>query len=103
MRTLLLTICILIFTGVGHAEEGDTIANNVCPGNWVLEKPSGWVVRNEAGVILPLSAGTEILGCGQLPTSLSDELTGVSVNITCTPSPVENGMPDIVSLRIVCE
>ena len=103
MRTLLLTICILIFTGVGYAEEGETIENNVCPGNWVLQKPSGWVVRNEAGVILPLSTGTEILGCGQLPTSLSNELAGASVSIICTPSPVENGLPDIVSLRIVCE
>ena len=103
MRTLLLTICILIFTGIGYAEEGDRNIENACPGNWILEKPSGWVVRNEAGVILPLSAGTEILGCGQIPTSLSDDLTGVSVSIVCTPSPVENGLPDIVSLRIICE
>jgi hypothetical protein len=103
MRTLLLAICILLFTGVGYAEEGDTVSNNACPGNWVLQKPSGWVVRNETGVILPLSAGTEILGCGQIPTSLSDDLTGASVSIVCAPSPVENGLPDIVSLRIICE
>lgn len=102
MRTLLVTICILIFTGTAYAEEIDTNSTSICPGNWVLSKPSGWVVRNEEGMILPISAGTEILGCGKTPTFLTNDLAGVSVSIICAPSPVENGLPDIVSLTIVC-
>ncbi len=103
MKTLLLAVCILIFAGVANAEEGGALSNNACPGNWVLEKPSGWVVRNEEGTMLPLTSGTQILGCGQAPATLSDELSGVSVSIICTPPPVENGLPDIVSVSIVCE
>lgn len=103
MKNIALAIFILIFAGIGNAEEGDTITSTACPGNWVLEKSSGWVVRNDAGMVLPLTSGTEIFGCGRIPAPLSDDLSGASVDIICTPSPVENGLPDVISLTIVCE
>ncbi len=103
MKTLMLAICIFLFMGNVHAENLDTNTTNICPGNWVLSKPSGWVVRNEQGLILPISATTEVLGCSQTPLPLTNELLGVSVSITCAPPNVENGLPDIKSLTIVCE
>ncbi len=105
MKTLFLCICLMfLFAGAIHAEEGESNStDNLCQGYWTLSNQAGWVIRNKEGVVLPLSASTVVFGCGKIPVSLEKDLSGVSVDARCAPSPVENGLPDVVSISIVCE
>jgi len=105
MKSFFLSICLVfLFTAAVHAEEGETNAtDNLCQGYWTLSNHAGWVIQNKEGVILPLSGSTVIFGCGKTPVPLDADLAGVSVDARCAPSPVENGLPDVVSISIVCE
>lgn len=93
---------LLTNTAFSAGEELDT-QSRICPGMWTLLHSSGWVVQNEAGEIIPLTASTTVFGCDKKPISLEDDFSGVSVDIECTPSAVANGLPDIDSVFIVCE
>lgn|GEM_PF-4256546 len=105
MKKIFWSICfVLLLMGTSLAQEDATNSTeNVCPGNWVLSKPSGWVITNENGVILPLSGSTVVLGCNRQPISLDGDLDGVSVDVDCAPSTVANALPDIVTISIVCK
>ncbi len=105
MKKIVLIFCLaFIFFGSAHAqEESSNSTESACPGTWTLAKPSGWVIMNETGMILPLSASTVVLGCNNTPISLESDLEGVSVDVVCAPSPVESGLADIISITIVCK
>jgi len=105
MKKLALTFClVLILFGLAQAQEDSTNSTeSVCPGTWTLSNPSGWVITNETGMILPLSANTVVLGCNKTPISLERDLEGVSVDVVCAPSPVANGLADIITISIVCK
>jgi hypothetical protein len=105
MSKIFWSFCLALFL-VGPALAQEEVTNsteNVCPGNWVLSKPSGWVITNETGTILALSGSTVILGCDKKPISLEANLDGVSVDVECAPSSIEKGLPDVVTISIVCE
>jgi len=105
MKKILWCICfVLLLAGTSVAQDDATNStNNVCPGNWVLSKPSGWVITNEDGTVLPLSGRTVVLGCNRQPISLEGNLDGASVDVECAPSSVMNGLPDIITISIVCK
>lgn len=105
MKKIALSFClVLILFGTTQAqEESSNSTESVCPGTWILSNPSGWVIKNETGVILPLSASTVILGCNKTPIPLERDLAGSSVDVVCAPSPVENGLADIITITIVCK
>lgn len=104
MKRIIFSIIIMFFLSVSvYAQEDTNATDQTCPGNWILLNPSGWVVQNEFGVMLPLTAATQVFGCDKKAITLDEELSGVSVDIRCEPSAVENGLPDIVSIFIVCE
>lgn len=85
-------------------EQGETsVSENICPGTWTLSNLAGWVVRNENGLILPLSANSAVLGCDGRPTSLTAELSGASASIVCAPSSVANGLPDVLTVNVWCK
>lgn len=105
MNKIALSLCLILFLfGTAEAqEESSNSTESVCPGTWTLSNPSGWVITNETGTILPLSASTVILGCNKTPIPLERDLAGVTVDVVCAPSPVENGLADIITLSIVCK
>lgn len=105
MKKLFLLIFILFFCLYSaHAQESEKITTEpMCIGNWVLKNLGGWVLQNEMGVLLAVSGSTEIFGCDQKKIALTNDLSGTQVNIVCAPSPVENGLPDIVSVYIICK
>lgn len=105
MKKIALTLClILILFGLAQAQEESTNATeSACSGTWTLSNPSGWVITNETGTILPLSASTVVLGCNKTPIPLEKDLAGVSVDVLCAPSPVEGGLADIITISIVCK
>lgn len=112
MIKLILTLFFFVFfAGWAEAQEPSlnketdeiSLSESICPGNWVLSNTSGWIVRNEAGQILPLSARTIVLGCDGEPTSLYEDLSGSSVGIECTPADLKNGIPNVQTVKIWCK
>jgi hypothetical protein len=105
MKKLALTFClVLILFGSAQAQEDSTNSTeSVCPGTWTLSNPSGWVITNETGMMLPLSASTVVLGCNKTPIPLEMDLVGASVDVECVPSSVANGLADIITISIVCK
>jgi hypothetical protein len=109
-----ITLTFLLFfvlTGWARAEEQNftnepvdsSVSDSICPGNWMLSNLAGWVVQNEEGLILPLSANSVVLGCDGKPLSLTGELSGSSVGIKCAPSSITNGLPDVLTVNIWCK
>jgi len=106
-------ILFLFIVSVGWARADEQNLNNetteplasesICPGTWKLSNLGGWVVQNEAGLILPLSANSIVLGCDERPATLSPELSGASVSVECAPSIITNGLPDVLSVKIWCK
>lgn len=108
------TLSLLLFfvlTGWARAEEQNftngtaepPVSEIICPGSWTLSNLAGWVVRNEEGLILPLSANSAVFGCDGRPISLTAELSGASVGIVCAPSGMANGLPDVLTVNIWCK
>jgi thioredoxin-related protein len=103
-KIFILIILLLSFFCSAHAQDSEKMSTEpMCTGNWVLKNIGGWMLQNESGVLLPVSGSTEIYGCDQKKTPLTNDLSGVQANIICAPSPVENGLPDIVSIYIICK
>lgn len=111
MRKKMIAIIIFVFScGLAHA-EGQALDNatdeisamdSICPGNWVLSNLAGWSVRNEDGVILPLSVDTAVFGCDGKLIALNADLSGMKVGVECAPSGVEKGLPNVLTVNIWC-
>lgn len=111
MRKLMLILIVLFsFSGLFRAnaqsldnsEANEAIVENICAGHWVLINLAGWAVRNEYGKVLPLSSGTVVLGCDGKKTSLSPDLSGISVGIKCSPASLDGGLADVQTVKIWC-
>jgi len=87
---------------LGNATDEMSAAESVCPGNWVLSNLAGWAVRNEDGLILPLSADTAVIGCDGKLIALAADLSGMKVGVECAPSAIANGLPNVLTVTIWC-
>ena len=90
----------LLCTSYAESTNSTTVT---CNGDWVILNLDGWVVKNDSGVILPLSYNTTVIGCTKKPIKLYSELSGASVEINCMPSTVDSGLPNIKSVTIICK
>lgn len=103
MKNLLYLLFFILFC-TPHALANETIPlTPKCNGKWVLTDASGWAVRNEEGLILPLSYNTVVLGCAKTPINLKHQHSGKSVVITCSPSNLEFGLPTVTKVIIICK
>ena len=110
-KVKLTLLLFFVLTGWARAEKlnlnSETaeppVSESICPGSWTLSNLAGWVVRNEEGLILPLSANSAVFGCDGRPISLTPELSGTSASIECAPSSITNGLPDVLTVNIWCK
>ena len=102
MKNFLLFFILILILNVPASANNSTTYATQCSGKWVLIDDSGWAVRNEEGIILPLSYDTVVLGCAKAPIKLKPKLSGASVEVTCKPSLQEFGMPSITKIIIIC-
>jgi hypothetical protein len=87
---------------LAFAEETNSTTFN-CAGTWILSNESGWVVRNEKGIILPLSHDTIVVGCAKKPIKLNRELSGRPVEIACQASTPDFALPNVTKVIIICK
>ena len=105
MKYIIIAFCMAsFFSGFAYSEEISTNSEKkLCPGVWILTHESGWAVRNDEGIILPLSPSTIVLGCQKNPIVLFPELAVAKAEILCEPSSIKYGLPDIISVTVICE
>ena len=103
MKALLILLAILLGTSqpILSQEESFTDTNKICPGHWILSNEAGWYIKNEFGLILPLSGSTTVYGCAKQPIELTSDLAGPSVTTKCPKANAKNSMPDVLSITII--
>ncbi|UTF50237.1 hypothetical protein NLA06_17050 [Desulfomicrobium sp. ZS1] len=100
-----ISIFLLSITLATSAFSDDKNATNInqCPGPWVLKNYGGWIVHNQNGTILPLSANTRLLDCKTDETSLTPSLDGADVLVECSLPEGKQKLPEVKNIILICK
>ena len=101
---MLIAIMILFASASAHAQKHGTNStqDNACRGSWTLQYYGNWVVRNNAGIVLPLSPATTFYDCQKNQFVPSQDLNGFEVEIECLPASEKSNLPDVIKVFVFC-
>lgn len=107
-REIIMKVIISILLSITLATSAfsdDKNATNInqCPGPWVLKNYGGWIIHNQNGTIVPLSANTRLLDCKNDETSLTPSFDGADVVAECSLPEEEQTLLEVKNIILICK